>query len=145
MSMMTDFYGDYGTAEAAALRKRRSSSIANQQAAFLGQQRGSRRIAEINRQWGEGFMPKMAEYGQRGLAGPNVKSGIQRRGLEQYAAGLQRDLGEETTAIQEELNRIAMEEAAQQADVDAYINELRLQKQRDIINSATALKQFASY
>ena len=145
MSMMADFYGDYGQTEASALRRRNQQSIANQQAAFLGQQRGSRKMAEIRRQWGEGFMPKMAEYGKRGLAGPGVQSGIQRRGLEQYAAGLQRELGSETTALQEELNRIAMEEAQQQADVDAYLNELRLQKQRDIINSATALRQFATY
>jgi hypothetical protein len=142
--MAEAFYGDYGQAVAAQQRRRSQRSIANQQSAFLGQQRGSRRLSDIRRQYVEGFQPKMAEYGRRGLAGPGVQSGIQRKGLERYAADLQRNLGVEQQSIQDDLNRIAMEEANDQAELDAYISELNLRKQQDIINAATALRQFGA-
>jgi hypothetical protein len=142
--MAEAFYGDYGQSIAAQQRRRQQRSIANQQSAFLGQQRGSRRLADLRRDYVEGFQPKMAEYGRRGLAGPNVQSGVQRKGLERYAADLQRNLGLEQESIQDDLNRIAMEEANEQADLDAYIAELNLRKQQDIINAATALRQFGA-
>ena len=66
------YYGDYGMAEATARRRRSQESIANQQAATLGQMRGTRGIANLTREFTEGFRPKMASYGQRGLAGANV-------------------------------------------------------------------------
>ncbi len=59
--------------------------------------------------------------------------------------GLQAKLGAEQTGIQDELNRIAMDESMQQADLESYLAEQRLQKQRDIINAATQLRQFSSY
>ena len=143
---LTDAYsGDFGMAEASARRRRSQYSIANRQAAFLGQQRGTRNIADLTRKLSEGFRPKMASYGQRGLAGPNVASGIQRQGLQRYAADMQRAVGDETQTMQDEQNTIAMNEANSQADLEDYLAQLRLQKQQNIISSATALKQYAAY
>jgi hypothetical protein len=87
----------------------------------------------------------MAEYGSRGLAGPNVASGIQRKGLERYAADFQTRIGEQTQALQDAANQAVMDEAAAQADLEDYINQLRLQKQQSIIDAATALRQYSSY
>lgn len=145
MSMIDAYYGDYGMAEASARKRRSATSIANQQSAFLGQQRGTRNIADLTRKLTEGFRPQMAGYGKRGLAGPAVASGIQRKGLERYAADMQRGISDETQALQDEQNRIVMSEATSQADLEDYLTQLRLQKQRDIISSATALKQYAAY
>jgi hypothetical protein len=143
---MTDaFYGDFGLAEATARRRRAQESIANRQAAMLGQQRGQRSLSKLTKQLTEGFRPKMAEFGSRGLAGPQVKSGIQRRGLERYAADFQDQLGEATQALQDEQNTYVLREAQSQADLDDYIQQLALQKQQNIINAATALKQYAAY
>jgi len=143
--MIDAYYGDYGMAEASARKRRAATSIANRQAAFLGQQRGTRNIADLTRKLTEGFRPEMAGYGKRGLAGPNVASGIQRKGLERYAANMQRAISNETQMLQDEQNSIAMAEAQSQADLEDYLTQLRLQKQRDIINSATALRQYAAY
>lgn len=142
---MADIYfGDYGQSVAAQQRRRSQQSIARQQSAFLGQQRGSRRMADLRREYVEGFRPQMEAFGKRGLAGPNVRSGIQRKGLERYAAELQRNLGLEQQSIQDELNQIAMQEAASQAELDSYINELNLRKQQDIIAAATALREMGA-
>lgn len=138
-------YGDYGVAEAAAIRRRKQQSIANTQSAFLGQQRGERRTADIKRQYNEGFQPMVAGYGRRGLGGPNVSSGIRTSGLEKYAQNLQRDLGVESQNLQDELNNLSLQEASQQADLEDYIAQLRLQKQQSIISDAMNIRQMASY
>lgn len=145
MSMTDAYYQDFGLSEAAQIARRQKRSIANQQAALLGQQRGARRIADITKAGVQGYNPLVSQYGRRGLAGPNVQSGIARKGLEDYAAGLQAQLGAEQTSIADELQKIAMDEAVSQADLESYLAEQRLQKQRDIINAATQLRQFASY
>jgi hypothetical protein len=132
-------------AGARARRQRLAESLANQQAAFLGQMRGKRNIADITRTYTEGYRPVQAAYGQRGLGGPNVKSGIRRQGLAKYAETMQRELGRETENLQSELNTIAAREAAQQADLDAYLNELQLSKAQQIMADAAALREFQGY
>ena len=144
MSMADTYYGDFGMAEAIARRRRSQESIANQQAATLGQMRGTRGIANLTREFTEGFRPKMASYGQRGLAGPNVTSGIQRAGLERYAANMQGKIGEATQSLQDEINALSATEANQVSDLDAYIEQLRLAKQRNIFNTASALREYGA-
>ena len=145
MSMMDAVSGNYGLSEAGAILRRRNRSIANQQAATLGQQRGTRKMSDITKQYTEGFQPKMAQYGRRGLAGPSVTSGIQRSGLEQYATNLQSSLGAESTNLQNELNRISGDEAASESELQQYINDLALAKNQRIIDTATALRQLQGY
>lgn len=145
MSMMDAISGNYGLSEAGAILRRRNRSIANQQSATLGQQRGSRKMSDITKQYVEGFQPKMAQYGRRGLAGPNVKSGIQRKGLEQYATNLQSSLGAESTNLQNELNQISVDEANSESELQQYINDLALAKNQRIIDTATALRQLQGY
>lgn len=145
MSMVDSYYGDFGMAEASARKRRAASSIANIQSATLGQKRGQRDLKKLMEQLTEGFHPKMAEYGARGLAGPNVASGIQRKGLERYATQFQEQIGEANQALQDAANQTALDEAASQADLEDYINQLRLQKQQSILDAATALRQYSSY
>jgi hypothetical protein len=55
------------------------------------------------------------------------------------------DLGAETQNIQDDLNSIAMQEADQQAELEDYIAQLRLQKAQQIMATAASLQQYASY
>ena len=134
-----------GLAGAKARRQRLAESLANQQASFLGQLRGKRNIADITRTYTEGYRPLQAAYGQRGLGGPSVKSGIRRQGLAKYAETMQRELGRETENMQNELNNIAAIEAGQQSSLDAYLNELSLSKAQQIMADAAALREFQGY
>lgn len=145
MSDTSNFYGDYGVAEAAAIRARKQRSIANTQSAFLGQQRGARRVGEIQRQYQEGFQPLVSGFGRRGFGGPSVTSGIRTQGLEKYAQNLQRELGVESQNLQDELNNLSLQDAQDQADLDSYLAQLRLQKQQNVISDAMNIKQMASY
>ena len=134
-----------GLAGAKARRQRLAESLANQQASFMGQLRGKRNIADITRTYTEGYRPLQAAYGQRGLGGPSVKSGIRRQGLAKYAETMQRELGRETENMQNELNNIAAIEAGQQSSLDAYLNELSLSKAQQIMADAAALREFQGY
>jgi hypothetical protein len=40
-----------------------------------------RRLEDVSRVYSEGYQPLASSFGQRGLGGPNVKSGIRRSGL----------------------------------------------------------------
>ena len=134
-----------GLAGAKARRQRLAESLANQQSAFLGQLRGKRNISDITRTYTEGYRPLQAAYGQRGLGGPSVKSGIRRQGLAKYAETMQRELGRETENMQTELNNIAAIEAGQQSSLDAYLNELNLSKAQQIMADAAALRDFQGF
>jgi hypothetical protein len=143
---MTDaYYDDYGMAEATARKRRAFSSIANRQAAALGQMRGQRSLSKLTKQLTEGFRPKMASYGERGVAGANVQSGIQRAGLSRYAADMQEEIGYGTQQLQDEANLAAAQEANEQAQLDDYLAQLALQKKQGITDTATALKQYSAY
>ena len=143
--LASSYYNYYGLSQADLLRRRGLESIANQQAATLGQQRGQRSIDALSKQYFEGFQPEMAKYGTRGLAGPNVASGIQRKGLERYVADTQTGLGTAYQSMQDELNKIAQQEAIAGGDIDAYMKQQELLKQQQIYDAASALKQYSSY
>jgi hypothetical protein len=143
--MAAPFLGQYEyniTNKRAATKQR---SLANQQSALLGQLRGKRNIADIREQGLEGFQPFAASFGERGLATPNVASGIQRKGLERYAADLQKNVGAAEIGLQEDLNRIALDEAASQNELEQYIADQNRQKQNEILQTALSLKDLGSY
>jgi hypothetical protein len=145
MSLADANYGDYGMAAATARRRRSQQSIANTLSATLGQKRGERDISKLRRQFIEGFRPEMEKFGARGVAGPNVQSGIQRAGLSRYAANMQETLGGATENLQNEMNTYIRNEADQNAELDAYLKNLDLLKSQNIYNTASALKQYGSY
>ena len=142
MSDMSAYYGDFGLGEAGAIRTRKKRNIANTQAAALGQLRGKRNIAELQRIAAEGFQPVVGSYGRRGFGGPNVNSGIRTAGLERYAADLQRNLGAESFNLQDILNNSQLDDMDAQNDLENYVEALRLQKQANILASAQQIKSF---
>lgn len=139
------FLGDYGIVEATARKRREQQRIANQQASFMGQQRGARRQREIQQTYSRNFNPLISQFGRRGLTGPSVQSGITRAGLSSYAESLQRELGRESESMQDALNDIAMVEMQQQNDLEDYLAQLRLDKARSIMNTAADIKSLTSY
>jgi hypothetical protein len=145
MSDPSAYYGDFGVAEASAIRKRRFSSARNTTGAARAQLRGQRNLADIQKRYTEGFTPQVTGYNRRGLGGPNVRSGIRTAGLERYAESLQRDLGEETRGMQELAEDAVQREASEQADLEDYLAQLRLNKQQNIIGSALDIKSMSSY
>ena len=145
MADASTFYGDFGVAEAAARRKRAAATVANTQSAALGQLRGTRNIADLNKKYLEGFQPMVAGYGRRGFGGANIKSGIRTSGLEKYAANLQSDLGRERENQNQSLQDSLTAETVAQRDLESYLAELRLQQQGSVLSTAIDIKSQQSY
>lgn len=145
MSDISAQYGDYGIAANAAIRKRKQQSIANTQSATFGQLRGSRALTDISDKYTKGFQPLVSSFGRRGLGGASVKSGIRTAGLEEYAKSLQKDLGRETENQNMDSNNLIQNETGQQAGLDEYLAQLRLEKSRNIINTAIDVKSIGNY
>jgi hypothetical protein len=143
--MAAPFLGQYEyniDTKKASSKKR---TLANEQSKLLGQLRGDRNIADIKQKGLEGFQGFAASFGQRGLAGPNVTSGIQQSGLEKYAADLQKDVGGAQISLAEELNKIALAEGDNQSELETYIAEQNRLKQNEILQTALGLKDLGSY
>jgi len=145
MANASSFYGDFGVAEAAARRRRAAATVANTQAAALGQLRGTRNITDLNKKYTEGFQPLVGSFGRRGFGGGNIKSGIRTAGLEKYAANLQSDLGREREGMNQALQDSQTAEAVAQSELESYLAQLRLQQQGSVLSTAIDIKSQQSY
>ena len=145
MSMVDSIYSDYGLTETGARRRRVSQNTANTLSASMGQKRGRRDMQDLTKRLMEGYKPVASGYGSRGLANQNVSSGIQRAGLTRYALDMSQQLGRQAEDFQLQQQGFVNTERDQVADLDSYLEERRLQKQQNIIDSAAALQQYARY
>lgn len=70
------------------------SQAMNAYANFLQNQQTARTFQDLTKQYADAVPKLMSSYGQRGLAGPNVQSGIQRRALQEFAANRAQNFGD---------------------------------------------------
>lgn len=141
MSDFASIYGDYGDQAAAAIRRRQNQSTANQQAVFYGQQRGNRALEELARRFAQGFQPQVSNLQRRGLR----SSGIGRRALANYATNYQRGVDTQRSQTAEELQGLASQDTAAQDTLDEYLAQLRFQKNRDVLATASDLSNIGQF
>src|SRR5262245_27781562 len=63
---------------------------------FLSQQRGERNLGDMRMNFGRSYAPFKAQYGQRGLGGAGISSGVQRQGMANFTGDYLRDYGRAT-------------------------------------------------
>jgi len=61
---------------------------------FLQNQNSARSFQDLTKQYAAAVPQLMSAYGKRGLAGPNVQSGIQRRALQEFASNRAQTFGD---------------------------------------------------
>jgi hypothetical protein len=136
----------YYNSQASDLQYRyNTDKSANAYGRFLSQQRGQRTTGDMSRDFGRALPSYKAQFGQRGLAGPDARSGVMRRSMGNY-------LGDYTTAYQR-AQQDATQEAQQydmaNANLDAQYNNslaaLEQQKQDEIANAARAIELLRPY
>lgn len=84
-------------------------------------------------------------FGQRGLAGPGVRSGSMQRSMGQFLGDYAQNYGRaQQDAVQEAQNY-----DLQSSQMDAYLNNslagIEQQKQNDIANAALSIEQLRNY
>lgn len=106
---------------------------------FLAQQRGQRTEQDLERRYQKDLPQLMRAYGQRGLAGPSVRSGIQRSGLREFAGNRIRDIGELRRGLSEELRIMDLQDAQRMAALQTAQSDLEFEKARQIAEDAQAV------
>ena len=93
----------------------------NAYANFLSQQRGTRGRQDMMQQYDKAQPQVVSGYSRRGLVGPNVKSGIFARGLQDFAKQRARNVGDYDRGIVEEQRGYDLGEAQR---LEAFKNQL---------------------
>lgn len=113
---------------------------ANAYGRFLSQQRGSRQLGDMQTTFNRGLPDYRAQFGQRGLSGGGINSGIMRRSMANYLSDYTRDY----QRAQQDATMEAQNYDAQSAALDAEYNNglaaLEQQKQDEIANAALAIE-----
>lgn len=112
---------------------------------FLSQQRGQRTLSDLSLGFNRQLPSYRASWGQRGLMGPNVNSGIMQRAMGNYLGDYARDYGR----AQQDATQEAQNYDLQAAQLDAYLNNqmatLEQGKQNEIANAALAIEALRPY
>lgn len=117
-----------------------TDKAANSYGRFLSQQRGSRTVGDMQQTFNRGLPDYRAQFGQRGLSGGGINSGIMRRSMANYLSDYTRDY----QRAQQDATMEAQNYDAQSAALDAEYNNglaaLEQQKQDEIANAALAIE-----
>jgi len=111
----------------------------NAYANFLAQQRGTRGRQDMMRQYDEAQPQVVSGYSRRGLVGPNVKSGIFARGLQDFAKQRARNVGDYDRGIAEEQRGYDLGEAQRLEAFKNQLADMESEKAQTIANAARQL------
>jgi hypothetical protein len=138
-------YEDFGLSyepQRRAAREQRDATMAqNAYSRFLSQQRGTRDFATIERQGSRGLENLGSTLARRGLR----NSGIRQQASGDYAQNWMNQRNDLLDALRQQLAQFDLQDAQAMSGYNATIGEIELQKQRDILATAAALRGMAPY
>ena len=120
---------DYGTQSATTAYGR-----------FLSQQRGQRGLGDMSRQFGNSYAPYKAQFGQRGLAGNGIQSGVQQQAMSNYVGDYARNYGYAQQDLTQQLQQYDMNQNNLSAFHQQSLADIEAQKAQAIANDAQALE-----
>ena len=113
----------------------------NAYANFLSQQRGTRDRTNMMQQYDKAQPQVAAGYSRRGLVGPNVKSGIFARGLQDFAKQRAQSFGEFDQGQQEQQRSYDLSEAQRLEAFRNQLADMESEKAQTIADAARQLYQ----
>ena len=113
----------------------------NAYANFLAQQRGTRERRGITEQYDKAQPQLVAGYSRRGLVGPNVKSGIFARGLQDFAKQRAQSFSEFDQGQQEQQRSYDLSEAQRLEAFRNQLADMESEKAQTIADAARQLYQ----
>ena len=112
---------------------------------FLSQQRGQRSLGDMSQAFNRGLPNYHAGFGQRGLAGPGIRSGSMQRSMGNMLGDYARDYGR----VQQDATQEAQNYDLSSAQMDAHYNNslaaIEQRKQTEIANAALAIEALRPY
>jgi hypothetical protein len=122
-----------------------ATSARNAYARFLAQQRGTRNIAELQRNYEMQQPNVVSSFTQRGLAGPGVQSGVFQKGLQEFARKQYQDVFGAQQDLADQVQGFDLEERQAAADYQSQLADLEMKKQREISQAAATLNSFKPF
>jgi len=137
---MSDFYNtNWDLQEAQARRKREMARRAYELDVSNIAQRGQESLLESQRQYAQGFQPRVTGFAQRGLG----RSGLFRNAMQEYAANQQRAMGDIARSTAEQIGGKQIEDQQAAQDLQDALDAIQREKAQSIYNSAATLKEWA--
>jgi len=127
---------DYEPRKRAAASQRDASLAMNAFSRMLSQQRGSRDLMKIDKDASKGLEGFGAGYGRRGLR----NSGIFRDAASDYSQNWTQQRNDQLDALRQQLAQYDLQDAQSQSGYESTLADIELQKQRDILSTASALQ-----
>ena len=113
----------------------------NAYANFLSQQRGTRGRQDMMQQYDKAQPQVVSGYSRRGLVGPNVRSGIFARGLQDFAKQRAQSFGEFDQGQQEQQRSYDLSEAQRLEAFRNQLADMESEKAQTIADAARQLYQ----
>ena len=113
----------------------------NAYANFLAQQRGNRERRGIAEQYEKAQPQVVAGYSRRGMVGPNVRSGLFARGLQDFAKQRARTFSEFDQGLQEQQRAYDLGEAQRLEAFRNQLADMEAEKANTIAEAARQLYQ----
>lgn len=107
---------------------------------FLSQQRGERGLGDMTRQFQNSYAPYKAQFGQRGLAGGGVQSGVQQQAMQNYTGDYMRNYGWGAQDLTQQLQQFDLNQDQLNAFRQQSLADIEAQKAQQIANDAQALE-----
>ena len=111
----------------------------NAYANFLAQQRGNRERQGIMEQYNKAQPQVVAGYSRRGMVGPNVRSGLFARGLQDFAKQRARTFSEFDQGLQEQQRAYDLGEAQRLEAFKNQLADMESEKAQTIADAARQL------
>lgn len=138
-------YEDFGLSyepQRRAAREQRDATMAqNAYSRFLSQQRGARDFSSLQRQASRGLENLGSTLARRGLR----NSGIRQQQSGEYAQNWMNQQNDLLDALRQQMAQFDLQDAQAMSGYGAAVGEIELQKQRDILATAAALRGMAPY
>ena len=107
---------------------------------FLSQQRGERGLGDMTRGFQQGYAPYKAQFGQRGLAGNGIQSGVQQQAMANYTGDYLRNYGYGTQDLTQQLQQYDLSQNQLDAFRQQSLADIEAQKAQQIANDAQAIE-----
>jgi hypothetical protein len=132
-------YGGYGRQKADVQYKYGQDSVTNAYGRFISQQRGERGLADSYRGYQRQFPQQTSQFGQRGLSGSGLSSGVMQNSMNNFVGDFARDYGRQQQDLTQNLQQFDLGQVNLDSWRQQQMQAIEAQKQRDIANDAAQL------
>lgn len=132
-------YGGYSRARGDVNYRYSADSANNAYGRFLSQQRGSRNLGDMSRNFSRQMPSYTASFGQRGLSGGGINSGAMQQSMRNYIGDYGRQYGRVQQDATQQLQQFDLNQANLDAWRQAELSDIRQREAMDTANTATQL------